>query len=125
MRHNKENLRTYAVILTKKSSLLYFVMIVICKQINFVMNYKYLGVIIDNTMTVNDNFNQTYKVASTCLQLLSKMKNFTNVKARYAIYTYMIIPLLTCSCPIQSTFTKTQLDSFLFYQSSYKNNATQ
>ena len=53
------------------------------------------------------------------------MKNFTTVKARYAIYTSMIIPLLTCNCPIQSTFTKTQPDSFLFYQLTYKSNATQ
>ena len=82
------------------------------KQINFVSNYKYIGVIIDNTITLNDNFNCTYKAASTHLQLLGKMKSFTTVKARCAIYTSMIIPLLTYSCPIQSTFTKTQLDSF-------------
>ena len=63
-------------------------------------------------MTLNDNFNRTYKAASTRLQLLSKMKSFTTVKARYAIYKSMIIPLLTYSCPIQSTFTKTHLDSF-------------
>ena len=49
-------------------------------------------------MTLNDNFNHTYKVASTRLQLLSKMKSFTTVKASYAIYTSMIIPLLTYSC---------------------------
>ena len=83
------------------------------KQINFVTNYKYLSVIIDNTMTLNGNFNRTYKAASAHLQLLSKMKSFTTFKARYVNYTSMIIPLLTYSCPIQSTFTKTQLDSFL------------
>ena len=63
-------------------------------------------------MTLNDNFNRTYKAASTRLQLLGKMKSFTTVKPRYVIYTSVIIPLLTYSCPIQSTFTKTQLDSF-------------
>ena len=82
------------------------------KQINFVTNYKYLGAIIDDTMSLNDNFNCTYKAVSTRPQLLSKMKCFTTVEARYAIYTSMIIPLLTYSCPIQSTFTKTQLDNF-------------
>ena len=63
-------------------------------------------------MTLNENFNRTYKVAGTRLQLLGKMKSFTTVKARYAIYTSMIICLLTYSCPIKSTFTKTQPDSF-------------
>ena len=75
------------------------------KQINFLTKYKYLGVIIDDTMTLNDNFNRTYKAASTRLQLLGKMKSFTTVKARYVIYTSVIIPLLTYSCPIQLTFT--------------------
>ena len=63
-------------------------------------------------MTLNDNFNHSHKTASTHLQLLGKRKNFTTVKARYAICTFMIIPLLIYSCPIQSTFTNTQLDSF-------------
>ena len=53
-----------------------------------------------------------YKAASTGLQLLGKMRSFTTVKARYTIYTSIIIPLLPYSCPIQSTFTKTQSDSF-------------
>ena len=57
-------------------------------------------------------FKRTNKATSTRLQLLGKMKSFTTVKARYAIYTAMIIPLLTYSCHIQSTFTKTQLDIF-------------
>ena len=82
------------------------------KKINFVSNYKYLGVIIDDTMTLNDNFNRTYKAASLRLQLLGKMKSFTTVKTTYAIYTSMIIPLLTYSYPIQLIFTKTQLDCF-------------
>ena len=82
------------------------------KQINFVSNYRYLSVIIDDTMTLNDNFNHTYEAASSRLQLLGKMKSFITVKARYAIYKSMIIPLLTYSCLIQSTFTKTQLDCF-------------
>ena len=82
------------------------------KQVNFVSNSKYLGVIIHDTMTLNDNFNRTYKASSSRLQLLGKMKSFTTVKARYAIYTSMTIPLLTYSCPIQSTFTKIQMDSF-------------
>ena len=58
------------------------------KQINFVSNYKYRGVIIDDTMTLNDNFKRSYKAASTRLQLLGKMKSFTTVHARWHLYTY-------------------------------------
>ena len=62
-------------------------------------------------MTLNANFNFTCKVANTRLQLLGKRKSSTTAKARYVIYTSMIIPFLTYSCPIQPTFTKMQLDS--------------
>ena len=34
------------------------------KQINFLTNCKYLGVIIDNKMTLNGNFNHAYKAVS-------------------------------------------------------------
>ena len=50
------------------------------KQIYSVLNYKYLGAIIDDTITLSDNLNRTYKAASTSLQLLVKMKSFTTVK---------------------------------------------
>ena len=63
-------------------------------------------------MSLNDNFNRTYKAVDRRPQLLRKMKCFTTVKARYAIYKSMIKPLLTYSCPNQSSFTKTQLDNF-------------
>ena len=42
------------------------------------------------------------------------MKSFTTVRARYSIYISMILPLLTHCCPMQSAFTKTQLDRFSF-----------
>ena len=58
------------------------------KQINFVSNYKYLGVVINDTMTLNDKFNRTYKAASTRLQLLGKIKSSTTVKVRCHLYTY-------------------------------------
>ena len=65
------------------------------EQINFVSNYKYLGVITDATMTLHDNFNCMYKVATSRLQLLDEMKSYTTVKARYVIYTSLFITLLT------------------------------
>ena len=68
------------------------------KQINFVTNYKYLSFIISDTMTLNANFSRTYKTASTRLWLLSKMKSFASVKARYTICPSMIILLLTYPC---------------------------
>ena len=63
-------------------------------------------------MTLNDNFSRTHKAASTRRELFSKTKSFTTVVARYPIYASMVIPLLTYSCPIQSIFSETHLDSF-------------
>ena len=55
--------------------------------VNFVTSYKYLGITVDNTLTLNDNFNLSYKKASSRLRLLERMKSFTTVKARLSIFS--------------------------------------
>ena len=40
------------------------------------------------------------------------MKSYITITARLNIYTSMIIPLLTYSCPVQTTYTVTQLARF-------------
>ena len=42
--------------------------------INFVSSYKYLGIIVDDTLTLAENFNRSYKSASSRLRLLERMK---------------------------------------------------
>ena len=83
------------------------------KRINFVTSYNYLGIIVDNTLTLNDHFNRSYKKASSRLRLLERMKIFTTAKARHIIYLTMILPLLTYSCPVHSLFTNTQQTKLL------------
>ena len=60
--------------------------------INFVTNYKYLGIIVDETMTLKENFDKSYRKASSRLRLLEMMNEFTTLKARVNIYLSMILP---------------------------------
>ena len=51
------------------------------KSINVATSYKYLGVKLDPTMTMQEHFNFTYKRASSRLSLLSKMRNLLTEEA--------------------------------------------
>ena len=63
------------------------------KHINFVAYYKYLSIINDNTMTLNDNLSRTNKAAGARLQLLGKMKSFNHCQSKICylyIYDYTL-----------------------------------
>ena len=68
------------------------------KSINVVTFYKYLGVKLDPTMTMQEHFNSTYKRASSRLSLLSKMRNLLTDEAAKKIYSTMILPVMTYCC---------------------------
>ena len=42
-------------------------------KINFMTQYNYLGAIIDNHLNLDENFNRSYKPASTQLRLLKRL----------------------------------------------------
>lgn len=48
--------------------------------INFVTQYKYLGIIDDDNLAMSDNFNRSYRRASSRLRLLERMKLFITLK---------------------------------------------
>ena len=58
-------------------------------------SYKYLGVILDSNLSLNDDFSSKYKKASTRLGLLQRMRPMLTVKAAVFIYQSMIIPIIT------------------------------
>ena len=63
------------------------------KHIKFVAYYRYLSIINDNTMTLNDNLSRTCKVVGTRLQLLGKMKSFNPCQSKMCylhIYDYTL-----------------------------------
>ena len=76
------------------------------EPINVVSSYKYLGNIVDNHLSLNENFSKVYKKASNRLRLLSRMKSYLTSDARLKIYEMMIIPLITYSSSIHLRIAK-------------------
>ena len=58
-------------------------------------SYKYLGTHLGLTLALNGNFNSKYKMLSSRLWLLSKLRPNVNVKAAKMICTNIVIPVFT------------------------------
>ena len=75
----------------------------------FVELYKYLGNVIDNTLSFEKNFEKSYKKASGRLRLLEKLRQSLTVEAAKNIYVSMIMPLLTYSGTVHLNLNQQQL----------------
>ena len=78
------------------------------QRINFTETYKYLGNIVDDHLNLTENFEKSYKKASSRLRLLERMTCYLTLKAARLVYITMIIPLLTSSCTLKSPYNNTQ-----------------
>ena len=76
---------------------------------NSVTEYCYLSSIIDQHLSRSTNFDRAYRKAAARLRLLSHVRRYLTTKAFKSIYELMIIPLLTYSSAIKTTYTRTQL----------------
>ena len=85
-------------------------------MINFVTEYVYLGNVIDNHMSLNENFNQSYKRASGCLRLLQSFCINLTAASAIDIYNMMILPILTYSSTIKTIITDSQLAKFTSFE---------
>ena len=74
---------------------------------NFTETYKYLGNIIDHHLNFSENFEKSYKKASSRLCLLERMRYYLTSKAVWLVCTTMIMPFLTSSCTLKSTYNNT------------------
>ena len=83
---------------------------VVCQghTINFVTEYKYLGTVIDNHLTLNDNFDEVYKRASSRLCLLHQLRSNLISKAACNVYSVMAIPLITYNMNHRMPYTYIQ-----------------
>ena len=79
-------------------------------NITFVKEYVYLGNKLDSNLLLNSNFEQVYKRASNRLRLLYSVRKYLNTDAAIKILNMMILPILTYSGPVKSTYTKTQIE---------------
>ena len=80
--------------------------------INFVTEYVYLGNLLDNHMSLTKNFDRSYKKACGRLRLFSYVRSNVTTATAVLIYKMMIVPLLTYSSTMKTTFTNTQLLKF-------------
>ena len=76
--------------------------------VNSVTQYCYLGNVIDPNLTLSSNFDRSYKKASSRLRLLHGTRKYLTVNATQSIYNLMILPLLTYSSSIKTSFNEGQ-----------------
>ena len=70
-------------------------------KMNFVTQYNYPGTIIDNHLNLNENFNRSYKCASTRSRLLERLRPYLTVDATIKVYLSMIVAIMTYSSAIR------------------------
>jgi hypothetical protein len=79
-------------------------------EINKTDTYKYLGSVIDQTLSMSENFNSTYKKASSRLRLLKVLNsNLDNVTSSRIYHTF-IVPLLLFNSLLNLNYSKSQQD---------------
>ena len=62
-------------------------------QINRCQQYRYLGVILDECLTMRQNYNSIFKKFSYKIYQFSKIKKFLNTETRVLVYKQTILPL--------------------------------
>ena len=79
------------------------------ETLNQTNRYKYLGTLLDPSLSLNDNFNGTYKKAYSRLCLLEVLKENLTDKARKCVYQSMVVLLLMYNCIANLNLNRTQL----------------
>lgn len=77
-------------------------------SINVTNTYKYLGVILDQTLSLNEHFESSYKKASSRLFLLAKLRHQLTSRVARTIYHSMVLPVMTYCCLVSLHLTTTQ-----------------
>ena len=80
--------------------------------INFVTEYVYLGNLVDNHLSLSSNFKRVYRKAYGWLRLLALVRRNLTMNAAELLYKMTILPILTYSLTVKTSFNKTQLLKF-------------
>ena len=84
--------------------------------VNVTNSYKYLGVQLDQSLTMDDHFKSVCKKVSTRLRLLRKMRPLLTKTATTRIYQAFIIPLITYCSLINYNFGRSRLESMATFE---------
>ena len=79
------------------------------QKVNVVTKYKYLGTVVDNHLSLTENFDKTHKTASSRLRLLQHMRSFLTSDAALNIYLSMVVPFFTYSSTLKVILYETEL----------------
>ena len=75
--------------------------------INFTTSYKYLGLLVNDTLNMSEHIAMTLKKASSRVHLLRRIRFFIDSNTAATIYKSMIVPLLTYCPLVTSCMTNT------------------
>ena len=78
-------------------------------KISSATHYKYLGIQLDQTLTLADHFNAVYKKASNKLYLLNRLRSKLTREAALQIYRGIIMPALLYNSSMLLKMNNTQL----------------
>jgi hypothetical protein len=79
------------------------------QPISTTKEYKYLGNILDQTLSFNTNFNRVYKKTSAKLRLLWTLKIYLSPESLVKIYKGILLPVLLYSCTTNLNLTNSQM----------------
>ena len=79
------------------------------QPISTTKEYKYLGNILDQTLSFNTNFNRVYKKTSAKLRLLWSLKLYLSPESLVKIYKGILLSVLLYSCTTNLNLTNSQM----------------
>ena len=77
------------------------------QQVHNTKTYKYLGVLLDQTLARREHTEKTYKKAAGRSYLLRRIRTQLTTEVALTIFKKMLIPLFTCCSIISSNYTET------------------
>ena len=69
--------------------------------------YKYLGIKLDQTLSLHDHIDSSYKIATGRLYLLKRVRPQLTIKGAIQLYQSMILPIFTYCSILTSIYTRT------------------
>lgn len=79
------------------------------EEIQNTESYKYLGTILDSSLSMSTNFDKMYKKTMSKLRMLFSLRNYLDKTTMNKIFRGMILPCVTFNCTVNLNLSQTQL----------------
>ena len=91
------------------------------RVINFTRSYKYVGVLLDQSLIFNQQLQNVFRKTSGKLKLFQKIRSSLTIHAAETIYQSMTIPLMTYCDLIYLDLSESSLTKFQHLETRAKN----